>query len=72
MKNQSQYERDDTDSIFRIVSKAYYRNLGLILERSGGAVGDVPTKKGDNLEFKPKDSKLSKDKKSELKKLLSE
>lgn len=72
LKNQSKYQRDDGDTLFKIVSKAYYRNLGLILERSGGAVGDAPTKRANNLEFKPKNSDLSKDKKSELKKLLSE
>jgi hypothetical protein len=64
------YERDDSDSIFKIVSKAYYRNLGLILERNG-----VKTKtktKTPGLDFKGTKEDLSKDKKSELKKLLSQ
>lgn len=69
-KNGEAYARDDSDSIFRIVSKAYYRNLGLILERST-SLKEVDSASKTNLEFKPKDSTLSNDKKSELKKLLS-
>ena len=34
LKAKDQYQRDDSDSIFRILSKAYYRNLDLILERA--------------------------------------
>jgi hypothetical protein len=70
LKSKSMYERDDSDSIFKIVSKAYYRNLGLILERNG-----VKTKtktKTPGLDFKGTKEDLSKDKKSELKKLLSQ
>jgi hypothetical protein len=68
LKNKSMYERDDSDSIFKVVSKAYYRNLGLILERAGIKTDQT---KIPGLEFKDTKKDLSKDKKSELKKLLS-
>jgi len=70
LKSKSMYERDDSDSIFKIVSKAYYRNLGLILERAG--VKTQTKNKTPGLDFKGTTEDLTKDKKSELKKLLSQ
>ncbi len=70
LKSKEMFERDDSDSIFKILSKAYYRNLDLILERA--TIDDEEGKKVPGLEFKAKKDNLSNDKKSELKKLLSQ
>ncbi len=63
-------KRDDSDSLFKIVTKAYFRNLDLILERTTSAKAKVDSKKV--LEFKAKEDEISNDKKNELKKLLNE
>jgi hypothetical protein len=69
-KMKSELKRDDNDSLFRIVTKAYFRNLDLILERTVAAQSRAKDVK--SLKFETKSEKLSKDKKSELKNLLSQ
>jgi hypothetical protein len=67
-KNLSMFERDESDSLFKIVSKAYYRNLSLILHRN---IGDKPREIKTDLEYKKK-KKINKSKKAELKELLGD
>jgi len=69
-KTSRDLKRDDGDSLFKIVTKAYFRNLDLILERTTSAKASIQRKKV--LEFKKKEDEISNDKKSELKKLLNE
>lgn len=65
-KNQKMFKRDDSDSIFTIISKTYFRNLSLILKRNES---EGEKKKEDDV-YEPKMKKLKGSKKDELKKLL--
>ncbi len=69
-KMQRDLKRDDGDSLFKIVTKAYFRNLDLILEKINPS--KVDSKKVKSLEYQRKKDMISNDKKSELKKLLSQ
>ncbi len=69
-KMQRDLKRDDSDSLFKIVTKAYFRNLDLILEKINPS--KVDAKKTKSLEYQRKKDTISNDKKSELKKLLSQ
>jgi hypothetical protein len=71
-KNQEMFKRDDADSIFQIVSKAYYRNLSLILVKQGDKSIEENKAQTKDLDFKSKGSDIDKSKKEELKKLLSQ
>ena len=70
-KNKRMFKRDDSDSLFKIVSKAYYRNLSLMLTRQNSfGESDALSNDGKDLEFKQK-NKINSKKKNELKGLLS-
>lgn len=69
-KMKSDLERDDGDSIFKIVTKAYFRNLDLILEKTTSA--KAQTSEVKSLKFERKEDSISNKKKDELKNLLSQ
>ena len=69
MKDKSLLKRNDGDSIFKVVTKAYFRNLDRILERTASSKA---TEEVRSLKYDKKSDDISDKKRSELKKLLSE
>lgn len=64
-KNLSAFQRDDSDSLFKIVSKAYFRNLSRVLHRN------IKTSKEIETDFEIMNKKkIDSSKKDELKNLL--
>ena len=66
----SELKRDDSDSLFKIVTKAYFRNLDLMLERTEAS--QARTDEVKSLKFEKKSDTISNDKKDELRNLLSQ
>ena len=64
-KQKAKYIRQEGDTIFTIISKTYYRNLSLVLEKKDKAKKNMP-----GIVIEKESKKISDDKKKELKNLL--